>query len=136
MRPSQRVLNMPTYVFAAVDEVKFALMKKGVDVIDLGIGNPDRRPPNFMLEALHRAIDDAEHQNHRYSQFWGVIELRQAVADWYKRRFGVTLDPETEILPLVGSKEGLLCLYLAYLDKGETALIPSPCYPAHVTLAK
>ena len=136
MRPSQRVLNMPTYVFAAVDEVKFALMKRGVDVIDLGIGNPDRRPPELMLEALHRAIDDAKHQNHRYSQFWGVIELRQAAADWYKRRFGITLDPETEVLPLVGSKEGLLCLYLAYLDKGETALIPSPCYPAHIGAAR
>ncbi len=136
MRPSQRVLNMPTYVFAAVDEVKFALIKKGVDVIDLGIGNPDRRPPKFMLEALHRAIDDAEHQNHRYSQFMGLIELREAVANWYKRRFDVTLDPETEILPLVGSKEGLLALYMAYLDKGDTALIPSPCYPAHIGAAR
>jgi len=136
MRPSQRVLNMPTYVFAAVDEVKFALMKKGIDVIDFGIGNPDRRPPDYMIEALHRAIDDVQHQNHRYSQFMGLIELREAVANWYKRRFGVVLDPETEILPLVGSKEGLLALYMAYLDKGDTALIPSPCYPAHIGAAR
>ncbi|MBN1594045.1 MAG: aminotransferase class I/II-fold pyridoxal phosphate-dependent enzyme [Candidatus Coatesbacteria bacterium] len=136
MQASKRVLNMPTYVFAAVDEIKFALIKEGVDVIDFGIGNPDQRPPKFMLDALHRAIDDEKHQNHRYSQFMGIIELRKAVADWYKRRFNVTLDPETEILPLVGSKEGLLCLYLAYLDKGETALIPSPCYPAHIGAAR
>ncbi|MCD6326200.1 aminotransferase class I/II-fold pyridoxal phosphate-dependent enzyme [bacterium] len=136
MKASKRVLNMPTYVFAAVDEVKFDLLKKGVDVIDFGIGNPDRRPPKFMLEALKRAIDDDEHQNHRYSQFMGVIELREAVANWYKRRFNVTLDPETEILPLVGSKEGLLSLYMAYLDKGDTALIPSPCYPAHIGAAR
>ncbi|MBN2209457.1 MAG: aminotransferase class I/II-fold pyridoxal phosphate-dependent enzyme [Candidatus Coatesbacteria bacterium] len=136
MKASQRVLNMPTYVFAAVDEIKFGLMRKGVDVIDFGIGNPDRRPPQFMLDALHRAIDDTKYQNHRYSQFMGLPVLREAVANWYKRRFNVTLDPETEILPLVGSKEGLLCLYLAYLDKGETGLIPSPCYPAHMGAAR
>jgi len=136
MRPSQRVLNMPKYVFAAVDEIKFAKMREGVDIIDLGIGNPDRRPPKFMIEALHRAIDDPAHQNHRYSQFRGVPELREAVSGWYKRRFGVELDPEREVLPLVGSKEGLLALYLAYLDKGDVALIPSPCYPAHIGAAR
>jgi len=103
-----------------------------MDVIDMGVGNPDMRPHPKVIEEFKAALDDTEHQNHRYPPFHGLPEFREAISRWYKTRFGVDIDPKTEALPLIGSKEGIAKFFLAYLDEGDVALITSPCYPAYI----
>jgi LL-diaminopimelate aminotransferase len=105
------------------------LIAKGKDVIDLGVGDPDLPTPDFVIEALARAAH--EPANHRYALDQGMPELRSAISAWYKKRFNVLLDPETEILPLIGSKEGIVHLPLALLNPGDVALVPDPCYPPY-----
>jgi len=128
---AKRAATLPKYAFARTDEMKAEAKAKGKDLIDLAIGNPDLRPPRRAIDALHRALDDPNRQLHRYSPFNGIPVFREAVARWYKKRFGVDVDPETEVLPVVGSKEGLLKLALAMLNSGEVALVTSPAYPAY-----
>jgi LL-diaminopimelate aminotransferase len=133
--PSDKVKNLPTYALAKLFAAKEKKLREGVDVIDLGVGNPDLRPPEKVIRALHQALDDVSKENHRYPAFDGLPEFREAIAEWYSKRFGVKLDPGKEILPLVGSKEGLAKFMLAHLNPGDGILITSPCYPAYLGAA-
>jgi len=132
---SIKVNNLPTYALAKLFAAKDRKLREGVDVIDLGVGNPDLRPPKEIIQALHEALDDVTKENHRYPDFGGLPEFREAIARWYSRRFGVSLDSCSEILPLVGSKEGLAKFMLAHLNPGDGILITSPCYPAYLGAA-
>jgi LL-diaminopimelate aminotransferase len=128
---SDRIKSLPPYPFAAIDRAKLAAQKKGVDVIDLGVGDPDLPTPQNIIEALCNAAKNPE--NHQYPSYEGKIEFRTATADWYKETFGVDLDPESEVLALIGSKEGIAHAPLAFLNPGNLALIPDPAYPVYKT---
>ena len=132
LKPSRRLQNLGPYLLAQVFAERDKAMARGVDVIDLGVGNPDRRPAPHVVQALKDALDDPVHQYHRYPAFGGMPELRQAIVRWYDRRFGVSLDPKTEVLPLIGSKEGIVKFFLAHLDPGDAVLLTTPCYPAYL----
>ena len=116
--------------------MKRADPRPAADIFDLGVGSPDQRPAPEIIEMMARQIRSEAHQNHRYSPFDGAPEFRNAVAKWYKKRFGVTADPNGEVLPLIGSKEGIAKLMLAYLDPGDTIVLATPCYPAYLGAAK
>lgn len=135
LQPSERLQNLGVYALAKVFAARDAEWRRGVDVIDLGVGNPDRRPPEFVVQALKDAVDDQRRQNHRYPAFAGLPEFREAIARWYERRFGVVLDPVREVLPLVGSKEGIVKFFFAHLNPGDTVLLTTPCYPAYLGAA-
>lgn len=126
---AQRLQSLPPYIFAQLDVLKAEARERGVDLIDLGMGNPDRPTPQPIIDALSTAIADPI--NHRYPTFDGKLALRQAIADWYQARYGVALDPDREVLPLIGSKEGLAHMALAYINPGDLSLVPSPSYPVH-----
>ncbi|MBI4342316.1 MAG: LL-diaminopimelate aminotransferase [Candidatus Omnitrophica bacterium] len=126
---AQRLKQLPPYLFVEIDKAKRTLQAAGKDVIDLGVGDPDLPTPPHILERLKSAADDPA--NHRYSFTEGIPELRQAIARWYERRFSVTLDPATEILPLLGSKEGIAHFPLAIANPGDAVLVPDPCYPPY-----
>ncbi len=127
--PADRLQALPQYVFARLDELKANARSQGVDLIDLGMGNPDGPAPAPVIAAAKVALDEAT--NHGYPPFEGTPSFRQSIANWYHRRYGVTLDPNSEALPLLGSKEGLGHLALAYINPGDTVLVPSPAYPVH-----
>ena len=129
MRLADRVRNLPPYLFAELDRKAAEKRQAGVDVISLGIGDPDLPTPPHVVEALQEAAADPS--THQYPSYFGMPEFRRAVADWYDRRFGVELDPETEVQPLIGSKEGLAHLALAFIDSGDHALVPDPGYPVY-----
>ncbi|MGD1937359.1 MAG: aspartate aminotransferase [Cyanophyceae cyanobacterium] len=126
---ADRVRVLPPYVFARLDELKTKAREQGLDLIDLGMGNPDGPTPAPVIEAAQAALADAS--NHGYPPFEGTANFRKAITDWYYRRYGVNLDANNEALPLLGSKEGLAHLAIAYLNPGDTVLVPSPAYPAH-----
>jgi len=126
---AERLKQLPPYLFVEIDRAKRALLAEGKDVIDLGVGDPDLPTPMHILERLKMAADDPV--NHRYSFTEGIKELRQAIARWYDRRFCVALDPHTEILPLLGSKEGVAHFPLAVANPGDAVLVPDPCYPPY-----
>jgi len=126
---SERLKRLPPYLFKEIDRKKEELRAKGVDIIDLGVGDPDIPTPSHIVDAMSEAIRDVK--NHRYPSYEGMKEFREAVARWYKRRFGVELDPETEVLALIGSKEGIAHLPLAFLNPGDMTLVPSPAYPVY-----
>jgi LL-diaminopimelate aminotransferase len=130
--PSERLLSLPPYTLATVLQARDEKVRQGVDVIDLGVGNPDLRPPQAAVDALKAALDDPRVQNHRYPSFNGLPEFRAAIARWYQGRFGVTLDPAREALVLVGSKEGIFKFFLAHFNPGDTLLLCTPCYPAYL----
>ena len=129
---NKRLGRLRPYPFAALNMARDAAVKAGMDVIDMGVGNPDMRPHAKVIEEFKAALDDLEHQNHRYPPFHGIPEFREAIARYYRTRFGVALDPAREVLPLIGSKEGIAKFFLAYLDLGEVALVTTPCYPAYL----
>jgi LL-diaminopimelate aminotransferase len=129
MRLSERVRYLPPYLFAELDRKVAAKRASGADVISLGIGDPDLPTPRHVVEALQEAAEDPT--MHQYPSYYGLPAFRQAVADFYERRFGVSLDPETEVQPLIGSKEGLAHLCLAFIDPGDEALVPDPGYPVY-----
>ena len=133
---ADRVTNLPPYVFATIFRLKEEALAAGREVIDLGVGNPDGRAPDNIIAALKRTLDDLSWNCHGYGTFKGLPQLRRAIAAWYGRRFDVAWDPDTEILPLIGSKEGLANLMRAYLNAGDTIIIPSPCYPAYFGAAR
>jgi alanine-synthesizing transaminase len=124
-----RVRRLPPYVLSKVVELKHAARRAGEDIIDMGMGNPDLPPPKEILAHLHRAIDNP--RNHRYSTSRGIPKLRLAMADWYKRRFDVDLDPDKEVIATIGAKEGIGHLMLAALAPGDGVLVPDPTYPIH-----
>ncbi|MDP3722008.1 MAG: LL-diaminopimelate aminotransferase [Candidatus Omnitrophota bacterium] len=126
---ADRLKQLPPYLFVEIDRAKRRLQAEGKDVIDLGVGDPDLPTPPHILAELKRAVD--EPANHRYSFTEGISALREAIARWYARRFGVSLDPQTEVLPLLGSKEGLAHLPLALVNPGDVVLVPDPCYPPY-----
>ncbi|WP_027717530.1 LL-diaminopimelate aminotransferase [Desulfovirgula thermocuniculi] len=128
MRVAKRIKNLGTGIFSEMEAHKKAVEARGVKVINLGVGSPDRPPAPHIIAALHRAVD--EPTNYRYP-LAGLPRLHQAVAAWYRRRFGVELDPQSEVLVLMGSQDGLAHLALAYLEEGDLALVPDPGYPIY-----
>ncbi|HVN78171.1 MAG TPA: alanine transaminase [Terriglobia bacterium] len=130
MREFERIKRLPPYVFGIVNDLKMKARRAGEDIIDLGMGNPDMPTPGHVVDKLTEAAHNAK--NHRYSASKGIYQLRLAVTEWYKRRYNVDLDPDTEAIATIGSKEGLAHLVLAIIGRGETALVPNPTYPIHL----
>jgi len=128
---AERMGKLPPYLFARIDELKAKKIREGVDVIDLGVGDPDLATPSHVVEELCRAVRDPA--NHHYPSYAGMPEFRQAVARWYRDRFGVGLDPATEVLALMGSKDGIAHVPEAFVDPGTYVLVPSPGYPVYQT---
>jgi LL-diaminopimelate aminotransferase len=129
MRIAKRIESLPPYLFAGLDAKLAVKRAQGVDVISLGVGDPDLPTPDHIVAAMRDAIADPT--NHRYPSYLGSLEFRTAVADWYRERFGVELDPTTEVMALIGSKEGLAHLTVAFVDPGDEALVPDPGYPVY-----
>ncbi|MBK7771314.1 MAG: aminotransferase class I/II-fold pyridoxal phosphate-dependent enzyme [bacterium] len=128
---AERVSKLPTYVFATLFRMRDEALAAGREVFDLSVGNPDLRPAPAVVAAMTEALNDESWNCHRYGTFNGLPRYREAIANWYFERFGVKLDPQTQALPLIGSKEGLANLMRAYLNPGDGIIIPSPCYPAY-----
>jgi len=128
---ADRIKNLPPYLFAAIDKAKQEARARGVDVIDLSVGDPDLPTPAHIVEALREAAKDKA--NHQYPSYEGKLTFRTAVADWYKRTFNVDLDPGDEVLALIGSKEGIAHAPLAFINPGDAALVPDPAYPVYRT---
>ncbi|MCL5022307.1 MAG: LL-diaminopimelate aminotransferase [Nitrospirae bacterium] len=126
---ADRVKHLPPYLFAAIDAMKQEALSRGVDLIDLSIGDPDLPTPKHIVEAMKEAVEKPAH--HRYPSYEGMPAFREAVAGWYKTRFNVALDPRTEVLSLIGSKEGIGHIPLAFVNPGDVALVPSPGYPVY-----
>jgi LL-diaminopimelate aminotransferase len=124
-----RLSQLPPYLFAEIDRMKQEAIRRGADIINLGVGDPDLPTPPHIVEALAVAARDAA--NHQYPSYEGMPGFRRAAADWYQDRFGVTLDPATEVLSLIGSKEGIGHLPLAFIDPGDVVLAPDPGYPVY-----
>ena len=129
MRLAQRVEQLPPYLFARISQLIAQKRAEGVDVISLGIGDPDVPTPDYLLDVLRNATKDPA--NHRYPESDGLPQFRQAIARWYQTRHGVSLDPDKEVVPLIGSKEGIAHLPLCLIDPGDTALITDPGYPVY-----
>ncbi len=129
MKIARRIETLPPYLFAVLDGKLAAKRAEGVDVISLGVGDPDLPTPPHIVEAMQEAVGDPA--THQYPSYWGSIEFRQAVAAWYRSRFGVDLDPASEVLALIGSKEGLGHLSVAFVDPGDETLVPDPGYPVY-----
>jgi LL-diaminopimelate aminotransferase len=126
---AERLDALPPYVFARLDELKARAREQGLDLIDLGMGNPDGSAPQPVINAAIAALQNPH--NHGYPPFEGTASFRQAITTWYQRCYGVELNPDSEALPLIGSKEGLGHLALAYVNPGDVILVPTPSYPAH-----
>jgi len=126
---AERLKQLPPYLFKEIDRKKKEVMARGVDIIDLGVGDPDISTPPHIIQALKKAAD--EPQNHRYPSYSGMGVFKETVAEWYGERFGVTLDPGTEIITLIGSKEGIAHFPLAFINAGDIVLVPSPAYPVY-----
>ena len=126
---ADRVAALPPYLFAEIDRVKAEVRARGVDIISLGIGDPDLPTPDCIIDALCAAARKPE--NHQYPDYVGLLTFRAAVADWYKGRFGVSLDPATEVVSLIGSKEGIAHFPLAFVNPGDLVIVCSPNYPVY-----
>jgi len=126
---SDRLKVLPPYLFAELDRKKQEKIEQGVDVIDLGVGDPDMPTPKPILEAAKKALENPE--NHQYPSYVGKLAFREAVANWYKKRFGVDLDPQSEVITLIGSKEGIAHFPLAFVNPGDIVLCPDPAYPVY-----
>ena len=126
---ARRLKALPPYLFAALDKKKEEAARRGIDIIDLSVGDPDIPTPPHIVEACCEALKDP--RNHRYPSYEGMLAFREAVASWYERRKGVSLDAEREVLTLIGSKEGIAHAALAFLDEGDVALVPDPAYPVY-----
>ena len=125
----QRIDRLPPYVFATVDELKMEARRKGEDIIDLGMGNPDLPTPKHIVDKMREAVEKSK--NHRYSASRGITKLREAISDRYKARFGVEIDPEEEAIATIGAKEGIAHLVLAVIGPGDVVFAPDPTYPIH-----
>jgi LL-diaminopimelate aminotransferase len=126
---AERVKNLPPYLFAVIDRMKQEALAKGIDLIDLSVGDPDLPTPAHIVDAMKKAVENPVH--HHYPSYEGMLSYREAVALWYKRRFNVTLDPSREVLSLLGSKEGIGHIPLAFVNPGDFVLVPSPGYPVY-----
>ncbi|MBI5206835.1 MAG: aminotransferase class I/II-fold pyridoxal phosphate-dependent enzyme [Candidatus Firestonebacteria bacterium] len=130
IEPSNRIKRLPTYVFSRVTNLKIEARKKGIDVIDMGMGNPDQPPAPHIIQSLIKAA--LSPKNHRYSASKGINNLRREIANWYKKRYDVNLDMETEIAVVIGSKEGLIHLAFGMINDGDVVVVPNPTYPIHL----
>jgi alanine-synthesizing transaminase len=129
MQEFRRMDRLPPYVFATVNKIKMEARRRGEDIIDMGMGNPDIPTPRHIVEKL---VESAEKEhNHRYSASMGITKLRHAISDWYKRRFDVDIDPDEEAIVTIGVKEGLSHLILATISPGDVVFAPNPTYPIH-----
>jgi LL-diaminopimelate aminotransferase len=126
---STRIKDLPPYLFAELDRKKEEVRARGVDIIDLGVGDPDRPTPKHIVDRMKR--ETAVPANHQYPSYEGLLSFRSAAANWYMRRFGVSLDPSTEVVTLIGSKEGIAHFPLAFVNPGDTVLVPDPGYPVY-----
>jgi len=129
IRKAKRINELPPYLFAEIDRRKREALSRGVDLIDLGIGDPDIPTPSVIVEKLMESA--SKPVNHRYPNSSGMAEFREAVANWYKTRFGVNLEATKEVVSLIGSKEGIGNMAVAFVDPGEVVLVASPCYPVY-----
>ena len=129
IKKAQRIEALPPYLFAEIDRKKKQVAARGVDIVSLGIGDPDLPTPGHIIERLCEAARNPA--NHRYPDYEGLLAFRQAAADWYRNRFGVTLDPEREVISLIGSKEGIAHMPVAFVDPGDIVLCPDPGYPVY-----
>jgi len=129
MRLAKRIENLPPYLFVEISKKIAEKRAKGEDVISFGIGDPDIATPSHIIDRICQAAQNPV--NHRYPESEGLPELRQAIAEWYEKRFGVSLDPDKEILPLLGAKEGIAHIALCFIDPGDIALVPDPAYPVY-----
>ena len=128
-QPANRVLNNPPYAFAAISKEVQRLQARGADVIRLDIGSPDMPPAPHIIETLNEKSEASD--THSYAGYYGIPQLRAAMADYYQDRFGVALDPANEVIPLIGSKEGIANMHLAWLNPGDLVLVPDPGYIAY-----
>ena len=128
-QPAERLQLIPPYLFKDIDEKKEQVRARGVDIIDLGVGDPDLPTPQFIVDRMKEAVEDPS--THRYPLYSGMNDFREAVARWYQRRFGVELDPETEVLTLIGCKEGIAHLPLGVNDPEDVNLMTTPAYPVY-----
>ncbi|NJD76503.1 MAG: LL-diaminopimelate aminotransferase [Candidatus Methanoperedens sp.] len=126
---ADRINSLPPYLFAAIDKAKAEIARKGVDVINLSIGDPDLPTPSHIVEAMKESIERPE--RHRYPSYEGLLSFRKAAATWYKKIMNVDLNPEDEVLTLIGSKEGIAHIPLAFLNPGDISLVPDPAYPVY-----
>ena len=126
---AERIKQLPPYLFKEIDQKKKEIAAKGVDIIDLGIGDPDLPTPPKIVEAMVQAIRDPA--NHHYPSYSGMDDFKAAIAEWYKERFSISLDPESETIALIGAKEGIAHIPLAFINPGDLALIPTPAYPVY-----
>jgi LL-diaminopimelate aminotransferase len=129
MKVAKRLNRLPPYLFVEITQKIAELRARGEDIISFAIGDPDLPTPSHIIEQMCQAAHDP--RNHRYPETAGLPELRQAIAEWYERRFGVTLDPAKEVLPLIGSKEGIGHMALCFIEPGDLALVPDPGYPPY-----
>src|SRR3972149_4227266 len=129
MEEFHRIKRLPPYVFAIVDDLKMKARRKGDDIIDLGMGNPDLATPPHIVEKLIEAVKNP--RNHRYSASRGIYKLRAAIAAWYGKNYGVEVDPDSETIVTIGCKEGIAHLALATLGPGDVVFVPTPAYPIH-----
>ena len=130
MEEFARIKRLPPYVFNVTGELKLAARRRGEDVIDFSMGNPDQPTPRHIVEKLIETVQRPD--THRYSVSKGILRLRRAICNWYRARYGVELDPDSEAIVTIGSKEGIAHLALATLDTGDTVLVPNPSYPIHI----
>ena len=126
---SERLKKLPPYLFVEIDKAKKKARDEGRDIIDLGIGDPDLPTPNFVIDALNRAAKDPK--THKYPLDQGLPEFRSSAAKWLRKRFGIEMNPDGEIHPLIGSKEGIAHMPLAFINPGDAVLVPDPCYPPY-----
>ncbi len=126
---ASRIQKIPPYLFARLDKKKREARQKGIDLVDMTTGDPDLPTPEHIVRKMQEAIADP--RNHRYPSYEGMLEFRKAIADWYMKRFGVELNPDTEVVALIGSKEGIAHIPWVYLNEGDIALVPSPGYPVY-----
>lgn len=129
MKQNKRISNTPKYLFAEIDKKKAAAIARGVDLIDLSIGDPDQPTPKYIIDSMKKALDDPS--THNYPPYEGTKDFRAAVSKWYKKRFDVDLDPESEVMSLIGSKEGIAHMIFALIDPGDVSLVPDPSYPVY-----
>ncbi len=128
---AERIAKLPPYLFAELDAMKKQKLEEGVKIIDFGVGDPDLPTPQHIVEAMKKAVEKEENQ--KYPSYEGMLSFRQAVAEFYKRRKGVKLDAEKEVITLIGSKEGIAHLPLAYVNPGDIVLVPDPGYPVYAS---
>lgn len=131
VRVSERLGRIPPYLFAEIDRMKVEAVRSGADVIDLGVGDPDLGPPQAVVDSLVKNVRRTG--THHYSSYAGLPDLRRAFADWFNRRYGVSVDPDNEVLPLLGSKEGIGHIFPALVDPGSDVLVPDPGYPVYTS---